>query len=610
MKLNRVKVPSRNTDEESNTGNSEKEKQPNVNNQEAEEALEKEEEDPTAKEIEAAIQETNQTEKKEMKPLEKEEKSEKLNLLKCLQDPTDSIVCEEDKKTNTNKQEKEKEIEKEKTAEKNKSKKHQRSKSLEKADRNLNSNLQTASDSAAANKNILLTTVINENEAAEKDIKNNNNHLNIEAEKQIIQEEESFEESFEEYFTLHSEIKLFSEKESYDFFSVYKSIESSDSISSVSCNKAKNFYKSNSNQETNFNLLNNSSSIDNSNGFSERKMNETSASKFSRSYSHSKMSTQKNPCISPQSNSNIIYISDLFSKVHLFGLFDMPLFFHPDFIKYLKLRIPKNIFTLNELKEYLITEITKEAKALVNSRYEKKQSEKPAFGSSSNERQKVKQNANGKEIIGDFLNKNETVYLISTENATDNNNNVLDSHIRPDENPLNKKEKENNKIAFKEEDHKVKESFSCNLTCETKDYQFNFYENAIEEFASYRDQADIYTNFIKQIDKDNICQIILHVYTFKGFINKSVKFMLKEKLTDKSYLIGFLVILMGVMKCDGINNFFGYFYPRNLVFEEPGNKKRFIRLYKEIDCKLVTLVEFIEKLEVEKSKFFDRISIF
>jgi hypothetical protein len=177
--------------------------------------------------------------------------------------------------------------------------------------------------------------------------------------------------------------------------------------------------------------------------------------------------------------------------------------------------------------------------------------------------------------------------------------NLNNSLIQIDSNGIDKAKEEQD---FKE--------FNSNLNSNSKDLLIKFYEEIMQDFASYKDQADIYINFIKQIDKDNICQIILHVYTIKGFINQRIRFMLCEKFTDKSYLIGFLVILMGVMKCDGINNFFSFFYLKNLVFEESSYKKKFIRLYKEFDCNFPTLVKFYGKLDKEKSEFFEKMSIY
>jgi hypothetical protein len=154
-----------------------------------------------------------------------------------------------------------------------------------------------------------------------------------------------------------SEIKLFNEKESYDFLNIYNQEEIFCSV-----NNTKNFFKSNSNED-----------IMNSSLFSSLERKKTaSTNRFYNSFSNPNISqTQKNSM--RLNNPNIIYLSDLFSKVHLFGIYDMPLHFHSDFIKFLKLKIPKNIFTLNELKEYLINEITREAKTLMNLRFENKQ---------------------------------------------------------------------------------------------------------------------------------------------------------------------------------------------------------------------------------------------
>ena len=63
---------------------------------------------------------------------------------------------------------------------------------------------------------------------------------------------------------------------------------------------------------------------------------------------------------------NLLYLSDIFSKVTLFGLLDVPVFLNSDYIKFLKIKIPKNIYTVNELKEYLMSEIEKEGKLLNN----------------------------------------------------------------------------------------------------------------------------------------------------------------------------------------------------------------------------------------------------
>jgi len=380
-------------------------------------------------------------------------------------------------------------------------------------------------------------------------------------------------------------------------------------------NNQKSFYKSNSNQETNFSLLNSSF---------ERKSDSSGANRFSRTYSASNIDNTQQQRTSYQlsSNPNIIFISDLFSKVHLFGLYDMPLYFHSDFIKYLKLKIPKNIFTLNELKEYLITEIGKEAKSLGNLLYEKKHSEKPIFSSVA-----AMANQSSQEKLYIYNNRNSSNCNVDSDfliyNKPNNNSCLLKVDAKENGVYFTEQPKLDSNFesinfnyelekVLKEEKH-IKELLklnNLNLNNETKYFLYDYIEKSIEDFVSYRDQADMYTKFIKQIDKDNICHIILHLYTFKGFISKSVKIMLKEKFTDKSNLIGFLVILIGVMKCDGINNFFGYFYPRNLVYEEPVNKKRFIRLYKEMECKLPNLVELLGKLDKEKSSLFNRISTF
>ena len=66
------------------------------------------------------------------------------------------------------------------------------------------------------------------------------------------------------------------------------------------------------------------------------------------------------------SNTNILYLSEVFCRIYLFGIFDIPLFLNPEYIKFVKLRIPRNIYTLNELKEYLIIELEREFKSLQN----------------------------------------------------------------------------------------------------------------------------------------------------------------------------------------------------------------------------------------------------
>jgi len=355
------------------------------------------------------------------------------------------------------------------------------------------------------------------------------------------------EEADEDYYVLNTDINLISKPESFDFFNFYSKNNFNGTLNS--------FYKSNSNEDT-------------SNFFNSSLMRKSVSSlKHSRSSSTSSLFETKNTYT--PNNPNIIYISDLFSKVHLFGIYDIPMYFHSDFIKYLKLKIPKNIFTLNELKEYLINEITKEAKLLNDEKFERIKIEKNKFLSffnSNNLRENFKNEKQSNWVFSETLESSQTLSEI--------NKKELDEHLNGGH---------------------------------SEDF-IHSYSKIIYESANFKQQADLYINYIKKIDKDNICQIILHIYSMKGFINERVDFMLKEKFTNKSNLIGFLVILIAIMKCDGINNLFGFFYPKNLVFQDPNSKKKFIRLFKELDIKTFNFKPILDKLDNEKNNFYEKIS--
>jgi len=352
---------------------------------------------------------------------------------------------------------------------------------------------------------------------------------------------EKEDELQEEYYVLDSEIKLFHEKEIYDFFNLF----------SLENYFNKNHIKSNSKE----NIINKLS-----NDF-ERKTHTNL--RFSKSLTPSNNQNQKNSFI--QSNPNIIYISDLFPKVHLFGLYDMPLYFNNDFIKLLKLKIPKNIFTLNELKEYLISELTKEAKRLSNEKSTRRNIEEDKF----------LENSKLRNII--YL-KNGDYNSLSMDHQSEN-------------------------IA----EQKAKEMQELNKD-ENVHFLVDYFERIFEDLTNHKEQSDIYINFLREIDKDNICQIISHIITIKGYVKKSINFILREKYTDTSHLLGFIIILIGVMKCDGINNFFNFFYPKGLVYEELNIKKKFLRLYKEINSTKYNLLDFQIKIENEKTAYYEMIS--
>ena len=129
----------------------------------------------------------------------------------------------------------------------------------------------------------------------------------------------------------------------------------------------------------------------------------------------------------------------------------------------------------------------------------------------------------------------------------------------------------------------------------------------MEEFINYKDQADYYISLIKEIQKDTIGQVILYMYSLPGFIHTRITYILKERFSNKCHLNAYLIILLSVMKYDGINNCFSFFYSRNLVYEDFASKKKFIRIYKDVNFDSDVINEYRIKLENQKIHFYNRI---
>ena len=110
------------------------------------------------------------------------------------------------------------------------------------------------------------------------------------------------------------------------------------------------------------------------------------------------------------------------------------------------------------------------------------------------------------------------------------------------------------------------------------------------------------------MSKESLVPIFLHIYSLKGFINFRINWILNQKFTNKSNLNGFLVIFLGVMKFDGINKFFEFFFTKNLIFEDPDTKRKSIKLYKSIKVDDNAINELKEKIQNERDRYFLKIS--
>lgn len=357
---------------------------------------------------------------------------------------------------------------------------------------------------------------------------------------ELKQSQQIIEEIVDEgYFILEEDIQIFSQsKNDYNFFKTQTGIESQiiTRSNSIDSNDSLNISNLSSNR-----IYNNTVSI-----------SKPSIKGSQISESLEKSLVQNKKC---NNNQSLIYASDFFSRIYLFGIYDMPLYMNTDFIKVLKLRLPRNIYTLNELKEYLTSEIEKEAKMMLNSNN---------YNNNSFSERASKNSANS-SIKNYSLETKDSSHIESTE----------DSRLK-DLPRLNKSENPLDLIAI--------------------------YEKMMNEFVNYKQQAEIYLSYIKQVDKDNIVEIILHIFSMKGFLNTNINLILKEKSIMKTNLNAFFVLLLTVLKCDGINNFFNFFYSKNLVYQEENSKKKFLRIYKDINCSLHNLVELRNKIESQKNK--------
>jgi hypothetical protein len=240
---------------------------------------------------------------------------------------------------------------------------------------------------------------------------------------------------------------------------------------------------------------------------------------------------------------NLVFISDFFPKFQQFGLMDVPLFLDLDYIRLLKMTLPQHINTLNELKENFISEISREAKILI---------------------EKNKEN-----------------------------------------------EEENNKYNENESKIDIKINIFCDKDKDSK-YNENYmedYEKIVNEFVSYKDQADIYIENVKKIDKDNIYKMICYIYSMNGFIKSAVNNIMCDFNFDlRTNLNSFILILLSVIKFDAVNNSLEFFSKNNILYEDDIFKKKFIRVYKELNCTEKSLIYYKEKIKKEKENFIDNLS--